>query len=651
MAINSVTARVGVVPNTPGTGTNQSDPAASRLSTTLPVSTTLAREVQNNLKWQLGADWNSCPMNELRTSYMFLDLAYYMESAEHLKQSDARKIITTLYKEMELPILQPNIDAAHAYLVGTFLSGNPIFGVVGEGTERTEAAAQMEAIIEENSRSTGWTRQLGLWLKNGLKYNVCAVEVDWKVRRTFNMATDTNISFTQASVTEAFRSGNEIRCLDMYNTAFDSSVVPADVHTTGDFSINVERITLSQCHQRVADLKANGGYIMNEHLMWQQGSSGPYRNWYYEPAIRQNKLKTVGTDWVTFFTGNTAPMSNDRTRKYEWITYFRRIIPSMFGMTTVPDANMVQIWKFVEVNGNIIFAERKSNAHNYLPTVFAQPIEDSLGLQTKGVGDNLLPFQNLTGSMFRARLASLARALSDRGLYDPSRIAEKHINSPHPTAKIPVRPSAYGTDIRGAYFPVPYDDRNGQMLYQDIGAVSSWASDAAHINKSQRGQFTKGNRTLQEYNDVMENADATQQVMAILLEAQAFVPMKTIIKINILQYQSVGTLLDPNTKDAVEINPADLREAILDFKLADGLLSKDKIMGIPALLEAAQILATIQQSTPGVPPKYDIVRMIVDGLSARGAKLKLYENPPQPVAPAAGTPTATPAPTPQMPVV
>lgn len=645
------TMKFGSVPTTPGTSTGAQVPTAAKLSTVLPASVTLAREVQEAIKWQLGADWNFCPISDLRTNYMLLDLAYYMESADHLKQTDSRKIITTLYKELELPILQPNIDAAHAYLVGTFLSGNPVFGVVGEGTERTEAAAQMEAIIEENSRSTGWTRQLGVWLKNCLKYNIGAVEVDWKVRRTFNMTTDTNISFTAATVSEAFRSGNEIRCLDMYNTAFDISAVPADVHTTGDFCINVERVTLAQCHQRVADLKANGGYIMNEHLLWQQGSSGPLRNWYYEPAIRQNKIKTVGTDWVTFFTGNSAPMTNDRTRKYEWITYYRRIIPAMFGMPNVPDANMVQIWKFIEVNGNIIFAERKSNAHNYLPTIFAQPIEDSLGLQTKGVGDNLLPFQNLTGSLFRARVASLARALSDRGLYDPSRISEKHINTPHPTAKIPVRPSAYGTDIKGAYFPVPYDDSNGQMLYQDIGAVSNWASDAAHINKSQRGQFTKGNRTLQEYNDVMDNADSTQQVMAILLEAQAFVPIKTIIKINILQYQSVGTLLDPNTKTAVDINPAELRKAILDFRLADGLLSKDKIMGIPALIEAAQALSAIQQSMPGVPPKYDIVRMLVDALSARGAKLKLYENPPQPAAPQQGTPPATPAPTPQMPVV
>lgn len=620
------------VPTVPGGNSRYKTQATG--ASALAESTYLTPAIKQAIQNQLQVDWNCCPMSELRMGYTLLDLAYYMESSDHLRQSEARRIITTLYEELSLPVVQPNIDAAHAYLVGMFLSGHPIFGVVGEKRERDAQAAQMEAIIEENSRETGWSRQLGMTIKNGLKYNICAVEVDWKVRRTYNLTTDTNISFTQAKVSEAFRAGNELRNWDMYNTAFDTSVSPADVHTTGDYAINVERITLAQCHQRIADLKSNGGAIMGEHELW---TRGVFRNWYHIPQLRKNTLKTTGTDWVTFFSGSAAPMSQDAKARFEWVTYYRRIIPSMFGITHVSDKDMLQIWKFVEVNGVLVYAERKSNAHNYLPVVFGQPVEDSMGLQTKGVGSILLPFQNLSDTMFRARIASLARALSDRGLYDPSRIDPKHMNSQLPTAKIPVRPGAYGTQISQAYHQIPYDDRNAQTLYQDIGAVNSWASDAAHINKAQRGQFVKGNRTLQEYNDVMDNADASQQVMAILLEAQVFVPIKTMIKVNILQYQSSGTLTDPNTQSAVEIDPVALRSAILDFKIADGLLSKDKILGIPALIESFQVLSQVQASQPGVTPKYDIISMFVTAMRARGAKLELHEYPPQQL-PAPGQP-------------
>lgn len=616
---------VNSIPNTPK-GVQQVGSNSARLASSIAASITLTERSKWLVQEQLGKDYSSCPMAALRLQYTLLDLAYYMEKSSEFKDSEASRIITTIYKELELPVLQPNIDAAHAYLVGLFLSGHPIFGVVSTKVTEpasdasTNAAKQMEAIIEENSRTTGWARQLALVLKNGLKYNICAAEVDWKVRRTYNLTTDTNISFTAAKKTEIFRAGNEIRALDMYNTAFDVSVSPADVHTSGDFALNIEVLTLAQCHARIADIKAAGGVIMGEgEKLW---NSSPYRNWHHIPRVREDKIDSGASDWISFFShGGTSPMTQGRTRKYEWVTYYRRIIPAMFGFTGVPDATMVQVWKFVEVNGVLVLAERQSNAHNYIPIIFAQPIEDSLGLQTKGLGANLLPFQNLSGTMFRARIASLARALSDRGLYDPSRISEKHINSQNPAVKIPVRPAAYSKGLADAYYPIPFDDRNAQNLYQDIGAVQSWASDAAHINRAQRGQFTKGNRTLAEYADVMDNADASQQTMALLLEFQFFVPVKRIVKINILQYQSSATLPDPNTLETVEVDPTQLRSAILEFKLADGLLPKDKILGIPQLMEAFQFLFQSQQANQ----EYDLTAMFIDAMEARGARIKSYK--------------------------
>jgi hypothetical protein len=330
-------------------------------------------------------------------------------------------------------------------------------------------------------------------------------------------------------------------------------------------------------------------------------------------------------NWLAFLTSSLSPLRYNNVVNYEVVTYYRRIIPSMFKITSVPDKDAIQIWKFIEVNGIVIFAERKSNAHNTIPTIFTQPLEDSLGLQNKGLGENLLNFQNLSGAMFRARMADLARLISDRGIFDPTMISAKDINSTNPAAKIPVRPAAYGKDVRTAYHPIPYDGRAATSLYQDIGFVMDRGSDAAHINKAQRGQFTKGNRTAEEFNDVMDNADATQQTMAMMIEAQAMTPLKMIIKVNTLQYQAATNLPNPNTKQVVEVNPADLRKAVIEFKVADGLVSKERLLSTQAQTEFFQIMAQIPEGNQ----EYDLIGMIANVMETKGARISQFRRTPE----------------------
>jgi hypothetical protein len=577
-----------------------------------------------------------------------LDLAYSMETAcvEKEKQ-DVNLKLQTIYKDIELPVLQPNIDAAHAYLVSTFLSGKPIFGVVSEDPTRSDQAKQMESIIYENSIATGWGRQLSMFFKSGLKYNAGAIDVDWKIRRTFNPITvnEGNTSIARAGTQEIYRGGNELKSLDMYNTFMDTSVPIADVHIKGDYAGYVERLTLVQLHSLVTNLQINGGQVMNiNDSLW---CSAPSRNLYFIPQVIPIYNISSSTNWLSFLGANSAPLRQGNINNYEVLHYTRRIIPAMMGITNVPDRNSVQIWKFIEVNGYIIYAERKSNAHDQLPVIFVQPNEDNLSYQTKGPAQNLFNFQNLAGTMFRARLASLARAISDRGIYDPARISKKDINSTNPAAKIPVRPGAYGAGLEAAYRPIPYDDRTSQTIYQDIGQVMQWGQDAAHINRSQRGQFTKGNRTLEEYQDVMQNADNSQQVMALLIEDQAMIPLKHQIKVNTLQYQSATQLPDPNTKEVIDINPVDLRKAVIEFKLADGLVPKDKLLGIGPTMEAFQIMSQIPQPPPEdtTTPRYDLIGMLVNTLEARGARLSQFKLPQG----QQGAPTQTPPQGPEVP--
>src|ERR1017187_178858 len=65
----------------------------------------------------------------------------------------------TKLQNMQIPVVQPMVDSMAAYLSGVFLSGSPLFPVVGD--KNTEDAALMyEAIMDENAKHGGWVREL-----------------------------------------------------------------------------------------------------------------------------------------------------------------------------------------------------------------------------------------------------------------------------------------------------------------------------------------------------------------------------------------------------------------------------------------------------------------------------------------------------------
>lgn len=589
----------------------------------LTTSVLLSEKQQMKVQEQLKHNFSHFPWQEMRSRFMLLDLAYYMEKAPANTNTDAPQLITALYQDLELPVLQPNIDAAHAYLAEMFTSGTPMFAVASDevSEERQEAASQIEAVIWENSHTTQWKRNTILFLLDAVKYNLGVMNVEWATRRTFKPTTDLSKALFSGNTEEIFRSGNELKHWDMYNTFWDISTKPGDICTRGDYIGKVERLTFTQCWQFIADLKMNSGQVMNvqSEEFWK---SSPREVRYHVPQVMNPQTVNEGTDWSSFFFQNAMNSWISRNMPtFEVVTWYQRIIPKYLDITNVPDSGNVQIWKFIEINGRLVYAQRMTNAHDMLPAVLAQSKEDGLGIQTKGSGDLLMPFQNLSSTLWRARIASLARSLSDRAIFDPSKISEKHINSAHPLAKIPVRPSGYGKKISDSYYSIPFNDLSGQIIGSEIERVQGFASDAAHINRSRRGQFTKGNRTLTEYQDVMDNSDSSQQLMATLLEDQAFMPIKRQVLTNILQYQDIKELIDPVTQQPVEINPVTLRQATLEFKIADGLNPKSKLLGTQATLESIGLLAQID----GANQEYDILRMSVDAVSQNGSKVKKYK--------------------------
>lgn len=568
-----------------------------------------------------------------RSRYEAIDLAYQREvdrSKEHAEAVAANRAgDPSKLQNITVPVVMPQVEAAVVYQTSVFLTGVPILGVVA-APEYMDEAVQLESILDADSVRGGWARELMLFFRDGFKYNFAAVEVDWGREVSYSVETNVAKSLTEGVPKETIWSGNKIKRLDPYNTFVDTRVAPTEVYKHGEFAGYTQHMSKIELKAFIAALpdKIIGNIKPAfESGTGSTGSKSATAKEFFVPTINpevdaDTYLAAMGTDWLTW-AGIADNEKNKIAYKdsYELTTLYCKVLPAEFELK-IPKENTPQIYKLYIVNHeHIIYSELQTNAHNYLPILVGQPHEDGLGYQTKSLAKNAIPFQEVTTSYMTSILASRRRAISDRVLYDPSRVDRAHINSANPSAKIPVRPAAYGKNIGEAVYAFPYREDQAAGSMQQISALLGLANSLNGQNQASQGQFVKGNKTLHEYENVMQNANGRDQLVSILLEHQVFTPMKHILKLNTLQYVGGTTIYNREKETAVEIDPVKLRKAVLNFKVTDGLTPASKLINADSLSMAMQVIG----SSPQIAGGYNIAPLFSYLMKTQGAKITAFE--------------------------
>jgi hypothetical protein len=570
-------------------------------------------------------------------------------------------------QNVTVPIVMPHVEAAAGYMANVFLTGYPIFGVSADPSQE-DAALQMETIIAENALTAGWHRQLMMFFRDGLKYNLHGLELEWQQKNVYTVDTDVSMPNSAKPKTTLWK-GNVLKRLDLYNTFFDPRVHPSEIHSEGEYAGYIEmfsrvrmkkmmndlfgKVSISTVKRALESTPAPGGMT---------SSGAPFS--YYMPLINPYPIMTRSSintfDWMAWANPDQMKQNSGNIRYgnvYEVMKLYARIIPADFGMK-VSEENTPQVWKFIIVNGKVVVvAERQSNVHNFLPMFFGQPLEDGLDYQTKSFAQNVMDMQDIASSMWNGYIASKRRLVGDRVIYDPLRIREKDINSANPAAKIPVRPSAYGKPVSEAVFQFPYHDEATQTLLNGAQIVIGYADKINGQNAAQQGQFQKGNKTKFEYEDIMGHGNTHNQIMAMATEVQVFTPMKEAIKLNILQYQNEVVLYNRDKNSQVNVKPSGLRAAAVHFKVSDGLLPTEEQMSTDEFQTAIQTIG----SSSTIGSGYNMTPLFTYIMKLRGCDLRPFEKSPlqiqfeqqqqqwQQVAEAAIKAGQKPPPQPQMP--
>lgn len=536
---------------------------------------------------------------EIRNKMTLIDIAYARYQATRQSESGV-DIAAADYtcginlNEIKVPLVISQVDSFVGYAADVYLSGYPIFPVVSTPLYRKQAE-KLQAIIDDHAVVGGYPRQILGFFRDAFKYNFAGLECDWIPidKYSVNLDIKNPTGPAQTPMTRDHYTGLIWR--DAYNLIVDPRVDVADVPLKGEYAGYIELMSRIQLLRHLQYLESTDyGYNTSAAMQTSIGGWSPNPGqagvYYFEkPQIshyvtRQSFKNFVDFDWDKWL--NSMPQRAGRPVKgmYEVTTLYARIVPAEHGMSGVPNAQNPQIWKIQVVNcTKVIQAKRIISAYDILPMLIGQPIEDGFSQQTQSVAELNIPWQEAASTLFNIRFASARRAVSDRAIYDPGAIDPSDINKPVPAPKIPTKKNILlnGTrTIDSIYKSIPFEANGTEGVVRDAGMIMDFAKMTTGLNKPQQGEFQKGNKSVQEWQDTMAGSDNRLRLPALTLEYQVFVPAKAQIKLNIYQYGPTGIFQNVKTGEPLEVTQKDieeLRKTVLMFKIADGYTPASKI--------------------------------------------------------------------------
>lgn len=545
-----------------------------------------------------------------------IDVAYarYQEAARKGDQagvdSAGQVACGVTRKDIVNPIVISNVQSMVAYWSEVFLSGYPRFPVVSTADKKNQAEA-LEGILQDHVTLSQTDAELQVLFNDLAKYNIGAAEVLWDPIATYNptiVATDPN---SARDVKYDTKHINKIKRLNLRNVVMDPLVEPSKVSAEGEFIGYTELYNRPKL-KKLLNYLTNEGKLIHPSLANKALTSVMRHDLYVRDPIlsiygaAQNAQGTM--DWDSW--GGFTPTVPEGMIKVPYngqgmyaVSYiYARTIPTDL-LLNVPNKNSPQIWRYTLVNGEILVAAEKINsAFDMFPIYVTQALEDGMSLQTQSYAEMTMPIQEATTRLFNIRFQAANRAIQDRGLYNPDMIRPSDINSPIPSAKIPVKVQALAENgIGNAYQPLPFDARGTEGVVQDAMLINSWQKELTGQNDASRGQFQKGNKTMEEFNTIMGNSENRGRLSALVIAQRLFAPMKEQLKLNLLQFGEDTTILSPRSKKPVKLSVEELIAANLQFEVADGYTPKSKMASTDMLMGLINLIGTspVLQQTYG----------------------------------------------------
>lgn len=528
------------------------------------------------------------------------------------------------HRNLELPIVLQQVETAHADLVGTFCTGYPIFGFVGaqSAPDAPDVALMLSTLCERDQERFGWVSNMQRALRDALLKDVFAVEVTWERKQGVQLATD-----GKQVVTKTVRhEGNRLRRLCPYNLIFDATTPLEEMAEYGAYVGYVERKNYIRVKSFLQELPQE--HLIKGNISAALSNAGTSGNGlYYIPDLHPlEATRSPGEpDWEAFFGAHSRnARASSACGRYEVVTLYVRLIPEEFGIRGAR-AGTPSPFKLVWIGDVLVYAEPLTYAHGMLPVALSHLTTTGLGFENRSFAENLLDMQDVGTSMMNGVIASMRRAVSDRAIYNPLLLDPRDVASANPAAKMALKPAAFQLGIDSAYKAIPYEDRLTPYLASNMQTVLALSNNVTGLNPAAQGSFVKGNKTREEFSQVMSNSDARMRRSALDIESNGLAQLKYMLKLNYMQFAQLESIFSRSQERAVQIEPAALIAGEADFKAVDGVMPAAKVASTDALVAAYNTLA----QAPDLDAEYSRGDIFAALLKAQGVDIGAFRRSPE----------------------
>lgn len=505
---------------------------------------------------------------------------------------------TPVITKLNLPLAWVHIDDIMTYFAQTFAPNRGMFYHTATPSD-TDQASQIVVKMNNDAIQSGAYREILQGLFALLKYNQGGYFVNW-TREEGPILVQTEESDEPQVEMQIRWQGNKMVAADNYNTFRDPSVPLHRLHLDGEFVAHANL----RSHYWLQSRAAQGFYFnLGECLDNEEGLTS--LKYYKHPPqeARFNTEDATGTDWVSILSESAGYI---KASGFELVTIYLRLNPTEFGL--IPGGrkeralrNRYEVWKFTMLNDErIIEARYMNNIHGYLPCFMGTMNDDIMGQSQKSVAEILTPLQDFASFLVNTHIEGSRAKLYGTTLYDPTMIDLDQIPKGEVAARLKVKSTAYGKDIRSFIFQLNSEmdtERTMSDLEAIMGLVNqffptqSLPSQIANIDRAVESQVAA----------VQQGANRRQQKAARLLDDTIFRNVRFAMYYNIIQYAAdKEEITDVFTGKPVTLDIANLRQSNLPFIIGQGLKAIDRMAAAGMLQNIIFALIQAPQAAQGL---------------------------------------------------
>jgi len=563
-----------------------------------------------------------------------MDQAYIDLTRTDRKGKKTHPFETTVY----IPVSRAAKDTILTYWMGVFTRRRPMFPISGRGPEDVAPAKRMEVVIDYQMERQ--RMQLTLWsfLNNILRFSFGHIKNLWGQDVQTIIEAGRRYSPTPFPHFEDYEEEREMvsyegpmpSCSDPYCTFFDPRV-PGAKFQNGQFMIyEYERslyylkkqaaagnyINIDQLEKRFDSLKAD--------LSYEGGADSEGR---YFRASRENRRGTMDVS-----TPGAEKNLDDKNPHFTIRECYVELIPQQYGLG---EANYPQHWVFTVVGNQLIIRAERSVYGSQFPAVQGEYDFDPHTLFSQSFYEGVEGMQDLLNWIYNSHMDNVRRFLNDSLIFNQRAIELRDITKPHPAKIIRLTKEfadyqmKSGTPISNFIQQLNVSDVTSTHL-RDAEVIVDLMQRRVHASDAMQGIESEIKRTATEISKVAASGNNILGQMAMLIYAQALIPMVEQAVINNQRfltearyYRIIGDYAkdiitpDPNYRDgnAVRVGRDEL-QGYFDFPINDGRLPMQPEEQAETWLKALEVMGKI----PPVTMQYDAAAVFREFVRSMGIK-------------------------------